>query len=678
MARTAVARPASSSKGTTLSRHDRLVRGISHQQRGEHREAEGIYRDLLDAVPDQPGATHFLGLSLYQQGRTAEAFKHLTRSIALNPRSADYHNNLASVLLDGADPEAARSHAQNALMLDPDLVSARNTLGAALLRLGEPAAAVAHFEAVIAADNGVADAHNNLGAALQGLGRLEDAVACYRRAVSLDSDHAAAWNNQGDALHALERIDEAGEAYRQAYELAPNDGLRIKRALLLPTIYSSQDELDAARERLSDEVDALLAQGVELSDPLGEVNLATFLIAYQGKNDRDLMTRIAQLFRPHLPEAPAPCPPAPRRAEARRRIGFVSSFWVAHSVAIIYRRMVDRLSELDFDVVLFAAGVHEGSDRQFAGEAELDVIRLPGNLDAARNIIAERGLDALIYADIGMDPFTYFLAFTRLARVQCVLAGHPVTTGIPTIDYYLTHADLHEGDGRDRYSETLVDLPALPNYFSRPELPDPPAGRAALGLEGEAALYVCPMMLFKFHPVFDAMLAGILRRDPNGRLVLFQDRKAPHLHEALAKRFQTVMPDVAERIQFRPFAPSDEFFSILMTADVLLDSHPFGSGTTAYMAFATGVPQVTLPGADDRGRVVYSCYRKMGLADCIARDAEDYAEIAVRLGTDPIERARISAAIRERSAVLYDDPAGADAIAEFLGNLPRAGEENAS
>ena len=609
---------------------DSLVRGIGHQQRGEHREAEGIYRSLLDAAPDQRDATHFLGLALYQQGRTAEAFEHLARSIALNPRSADYHSNLVSVLLDGTDLEGARCHAENALTLDAAMVSARSTLGAALLRLGEPAAALAHFETVIAADDRVADAHNNLGAALQGLGRLDDAVACYRRALSLDPDHSAGWNNLGDALHALERIDEAGEACRRAYELAP-----------------------------------------------GEVNLVTFLIAYQGENDRDLMSRIARLFRPHLPAYPAPCSPLPRRADARRRIGFISSFWVAHSVSVIYRRLVDRLGALDFDVILFAAGAHEGSDRQFAGEAGLDVVRLPANLDAAPRVVAERGLDALIYADIGMDPFTYFLAFTRLAPVQCVLAGHPVTTGIPTIDYYLSHADLHTDDGQERYSETLVDLPALPIYFRRPELPESPAGRAALGLGGEGALYVCPMMLFKFHPVFDAMLAAILRRDPSGQLVLFQDRKAPHLHEFLAERFAATIPDVAERIVFRPFAPGDEFFAILMAADVLLDSHPFGSGTTAYMAFATGTPLVTLPGAEERGRVVYSCYRKMSLTDCIARDAGDYAGIAVRLGTDGAERARVSAAIRARNDVLYDDLAGADAIAEFLSTLPRAGESAA-
>ncbi len=40
-------------------------------------------------------------------------------------------------------------------------------------------------------------------------------------------------------------------------------------------------------------------------------------------------------------------------------------------------------------------------------------------------------LDILFYPDLGMTPLTYFLAFARLAPVQCVSWGHPVTTGIP-------------------------------------------------------------------------------------------------------------------------------------------------------------------------------------------------------------------------------------------------------
>ncbi len=277
-----------------------------------------------------------------------------------------------------------------------------------------------------------------------------------------------------------------------------------------------------------------------------------------------------------------------------------------------------------------------------------------------------------------MDPFTYFLAFTRLAPTQCVMSGHPVTTGIPTIDYYLTDADLDAADAQDRYTETLARLDAPSGYFKRPVLPAEAGSREVLGLPASGTLYVCPMMLFKFHPAFDAILAEILRRDRSGHLVLFQDRKAPHLHEALGERFARSMPDVCERVLFHAFAPPDEFLSILMCADVLLDTHPFGGGTTNYLAFATATSLVTLPGPDQRGRVAYSCYRQKGLDDCAADDFDDYVAIALRLGTDAAYRETIARAIRERSAVLYDNTVGANAIATFIESLPRAGGQGVS
>ena len=37
-----------------------------------------------------------------------------------------------------------------------------------------------------------------------------------------------------------------------------------------------------------------------------------------------------------------------------------------------------------------------------------------------------------------MSPTTYFLAFSRLAPVQIASWGHTETTGIDTIDYFLS------------------------------------------------------------------------------------------------------------------------------------------------------------------------------------------------------------------------------------------------
>ena len=52
-------------------------------------------------------------------------------------------------------------------------------------------------------------------------------------------------------------------------------------------------------------------------------------------------------------------------------------------------------------------------------------------------------LDVLVYPEIGMDAGVYFMAFTRLAPVQMVFWGHPVSQGHATIDYFVS-SDLYE------------------------------------------------------------------------------------------------------------------------------------------------------------------------------------------------------------------------------------------
>jgi predicted O-linked N-acetylglucosamine transferase (SPINDLY family) len=57
----------------------------------------------------------------------------------------------------------------------------------------------------------------------------------------------------------------------------------------------------------------------------------------------------------------------------------------------------------------------------------------------------------------------------------------------------------------------------------------------------------------------------------------------------------------------------------------------------------------------------------MGFADCVAERPEAYVDIAVRLGTDRDFHDRISALIRARSAVLFDDErVGADLVRFLL------------
>lgn len=126
------------------------------------------------------------------------------------------------------------------------------------------------------------------------------------------------------------------------------------------------------------------------------------------------------------------------------------------------------------------------------------------------------------------------------------------------------------------------------------------------------------------------------------------------------------MPDVVNRIVFLPRIPTSQFLRLLEIADVLLDPPAFGGGNTSYEAFAMGTPIVTWPGPFMRGRVTLGCYREMGIDDLIVASAEDYVRLALRLANDRDFRNAMSAKIKERSHVLYENRAVISELEDFF------------
>ena len=175
------------------------------------------------------------------------------------------------------------------------------------------------------------------------------------------------------------------------------------------------------------------------------------------------------------------------------------------------------------------------------------------------------------------------------------------------------------------------------------------------GLRPNRHIYLCPQTLFKFHPEFDLLLAGILEADPEGDLILIEGR-VPEWTNRLRRRWETNLPNAAQRVQFLPAQPRDDFLALLECSDVVLDPIHFGGGNTSYEALGRGAAVVTLPGNLLRSRITTALYRKMGLEELIAHNADSYVQLSVRLATDARFRASVVDQIVNSSGALFEDP----------------------
>ena len=200
---------------------DSLQRGLEHHRAGQWREAETLYRQVLDADPDQADALHLLGMLAHQRGDDAEADRLIARALAVRPSSVPALANHGVVLRAlGRDDEALARYEQ-ALAIRPDHVDALFNRAVLLSDIGRVEEAVASYDGVLALAPRHVEALYNRGNALAALGRSEAAEASYRQALGARPGYADALCNLGGLLRRKGDLAGAGECYARALDAAP-------------------------------------------------------------------------------------------------------------------------------------------------------------------------------------------------------------------------------------------------------------------------------------------------------------------------------------------------------------------------------------------------------------------------------------------------------------------------
>lgn len=625
-----------------------------------------------------------LAEALFRGGDLARAISEYEIAVQIAPGDVRVVLGLASALKVVGLHEEAAAICHTALQANPADASARDAMEATLSRsepersaeihsvarrlfeeasrlesTGHPAQALEVFRRCAQLLPAVAPTHYRIGRLLQDAGQAEHARSHYELAARQQPGLFAAAHNAGKLAAGFGLVDRARRYLSQAHRLRPQDGISMRLELLTEAIHPSTEAIAAARACFEQGLDRLLERPPRMEDPLNKADLPTFYLAYHGLCNRHLHVKLARAFALVAPDLnwQAPHCLASTRRPGRIRVGFISQFMRSHSIGKVARGLIAQLSREQFEVYVLNIPPVAPDDTARWIQAHCDRwLMLADTLPAARTQIAALELDILFYQDIGMEPFSYLLALARLAPVQCVSYGHPDTTGIPNMDYYVSN-DLYEPPGAaEHYSERLVELHDLPTlaYYFRPPVPQQPPTRAELGLRPDARLYLCAQSLFKLHPDFDGLMNRILVRDGTGSILLFSGECA-EWSVMLQRRFRLTMPEVADRIHFLPRQPYARFLQLLSVADVVLDTAHFNGMITSIDAFSVGTPVVTLPGALQRGRFTQAMYRKMGIGDGIAASADEYADLAVDIAASPDRRHALHRLVLERNRLLFED-----------------------
>jgi tetratricopeptide (TPR) repeat protein len=193
----------------------------AHHGAGRLKEAEAIYRQVLEIQPGNAEALHRLGLIAGQFGRLEDAEVLIRQTIAAAPGNATFHCNLGIVQQRRGQLDQAIASYQRALGFRSDYASAHYNLGIAWREKGQIARAIDCHRRALELKPDYAEAHNELGNDLAQTGQLDQAIASYQKAIAIQPDFAEAIHNLGSAYKSRGRIDEAIACYQRSLELKP-------------------------------------------------------------------------------------------------------------------------------------------------------------------------------------------------------------------------------------------------------------------------------------------------------------------------------------------------------------------------------------------------------------------------------------------------------------------------
>ncbi|MFS8783771.1 tetratricopeptide repeat protein [Synechococcus sp. R6-6] len=627
-----------------------LAQAVRHHQAGQWPQAVSLYQQVLQAQPTHPEALHLLGVCRQQQGSLDDAIALIRQALAHQPWFPDAHFNLGIVLKQAGQLAEAKTHLQLAL------------------EQGGPDPEVFY----------------QLGLVLRQQGDLEAALVPLGQALELQPDFADAAYTLAILLRDCGREEEAAELFYQLWQADPAD---LAAALgwcvsQLPLLYASADQVSVARERYRQALQQVKGRWEHLPrDPetleraaAGIGSVQPFFLPYQGQNDRDLQQLYGSLVRDVM-AARYPQPSVLwQRHPGRVRVGIVSGLFRDHSVwKILTRGWVEALNRAQVALYGFHTSVIQDEVTCSLPPRFEHFVAGSRSIEEWQAAIREAQLDVLLYPEVGIDPVCAQLAALRLAPVQATAWGHPQTSGLPTIDVFLSSELMEPPDGAGHYTEQLLPLPGIGTYYIPLEVDPAPVDWQAWGVDPDRVLYLCAQSLFKYLPQYDEVFPRIAREVGKCQFLFLRGRLSQGIRERFWQRmrraFQAYDLAAEEYVVLLPELSPAEYAAYNALGDIYLDSLGWSGGNTTLEALPHGLPIVTLPGSLMRGRHTYAILQQMGILDTIAHNLDEYVQIASQLGLDPEWREQMGQQVKARQDRVYRDPAPIRALEEWLRSL---------
>ena len=398
-----------------------------------------------------------------------------------------------------------------------------------------------------------------------------------------------------------------------------------------------------------------------------------FSISYQNRNNKEILENYSLLMRKICPDLNFTSNHTNNNSNSNNnkkdnekiKVVFFSEFLTMDSSVLRDRLgIISQLPKNKFDVYYMSFTKPESIKgyicKTFYNMNKQSYIQAPENIKDARNFIANQKFDIIVYCEIGMLLRPLYLSYSRLAPVQITTWGHSETSGINTIDYFVSskYFEVEENKVQNQYSEKIHLMNSLSTYYYPPtKILLPPnqtfKPRKDFGLNDTMNVYGCIQSSFKISDEFEKMLNGILKGDKQA--VILMSLNKPFCKSQITRIYKLLGEQDFKRLLFYPALDITTYMNLIKLSDVILDPYPFGGCNTSFEAFDYNIPVVSMPTKYLNGRFTFGMYKKMGFNDMIADTPQNYINIALKTATDKKFKETIKDKINNSKHLLFQE-----------------------
>ena len=674
--------------------------GIDYQKSGNFAQAISCFEQVLASDSMHSGAWHFLGVVALIQKNYLRAREHMERALLFCNTNPVYYNNYGAVLRLMSYLYEAKTAFEKAISLNSGYADAWSNLGQTLFLMKDEDRSVEHaLNQALALVPNHPDALVHLAELRNRQRRDIECAEILRKLLEQRPNDVELLRHISEKLASSRQYEEAANYLTRAADLLPHD---VGIQQLLGIYYAELGEILKAKKQFR--IASTFREGkspwrwkhlgycpiyfdntqqigdywhqlnIDLDEAITENNVydwrtlvydgftSSFHLPHHDKCCREVKEKFTQLFAPSFAQFHRPELKYSHRPSGKIRIGFLVTYGHEGGFLRSNLEIIKGLDSKRFEVLLFYDKKSKAVFRSIIDRENVIHVPFHQNFEETIREIQKTNCNIIYYWKVGADAWNFFLPMCRLAPIQFTSWGTHGTSGVHHIDYSLAYRIAEQEDAQTHYTEKLFLIDEAPAFHPRMQLPHP-FSREKLGLPTRGAIYYCPHRLSKYHPDYDFYLKGILENDPDGRILLLLGETSPQAEKFKERMRRNIGNTLIKRMIFIPSQPPQRYHQLMAAATMILDSHVYSGGITAYDALSCGTPCVTQVGPLLVQRYPFSIYKAMGIEDApIASNREEYINAAVRVGTDRDYHNHLSREIVERGDLVFERP---NAILEF-------------